>query len=163
MIYSATSTMPEIAVIADTSCLISLSRIEALHILKALYREVYITDEIANEFGETLPEWILVRRVADKQHQQILATILDVGEASALALAFEFEKALLILDDLKGRREAARLGFQITGTLGVLSRGRSTGIIPELKPYIEKLVAAEFRISPQVLEELLLKSGELKK
>jgi predicted nucleic acid-binding protein len=85
---------------------------------------------------------------------------LDEGEASAIALAYEFEKTLLILDDLKGRREALRLGFQITGTLGVLSKARSKGIIPFLRPYLDKLIAADFRISPEVLEELLIKSGE---
>ena len=54
-----------------------------------------------------------------------------------------------------------RLGFQITGTLGILSKARSTGIIPALKTLMVKQGAAGFRISPQVLEELLLKSGEL--
>jgi predicted nucleic acid-binding protein len=158
MIYAATSTMRELAIIADTSCLISLSRIDCLHILKDLYSEIYITSEIEIEFGEKLPEWILIRKVTDKK--KILSIILDEGEASAIALAYEFEKTLLILDDLKGRREALRLGFQITGTLGVLSKARSKGIIPFLRPYLDKLIAADFRISPEVLEELLIKSGE---
>lgn len=160
MIYAATSTMRELAIIADTSCLISLSRIDCLHILKDLYSEIYITSEIEIEFGEKLPEWILIRKVTDKKNKQILSAILDDGEASAIALAYEFEKTLLILDDLKGRREALRLGFQITGTLGVLSKARSKGIIPFLRPYLDKLIAADFRISPEVLEELLIKSGE---
>lgn len=152
--------MREVVVIADTSCLISLSRIEGLHLLKALYNEIYITHEVANEFGEAIPEWISIRKVTDQHNQQILSTILDEGEASAIALAYEFEKTLLILDDLKGRKEAIRLGFQITGTLGILSKARSTGIIPALKPQIDKLLAAGFRISPKVYEELLVKSGE---
>jgi hypothetical protein len=66
-----------------------------------------------------------------------------------------------LLDDQKGGKEAMRLGFQITGTLGILSKVRSTGIIPALKTLMVKQGAAGFRISPQVLEELLLKSGEL--
>ena len=152
--------MREVVVIADTSCLISLSRIEGLHLLKALYSEIYITHEVANEFGEAIPEWISIRKVTDLHNQQILSMILDEGEASAIALAYEFEKTLLILDDLKGRKEAIRLGFQITGTLGILSKARSTGIIPALKPQIDKLLAAGFRISPKVYEELLVKSGE---
>lgn len=57
-----------------------------------------------------------------------------------------------LLDDLKGRKEAMRLDFQITGTLGILSKARSTVIIPALKPLMVKLVAAGFRISPQVLK-----------
>ena len=153
--------MREVVVIAYTSCLISLSRIQGLQLLQALYSEIYVTQEIAEEFGEALPEWIVIRKVSDPHNQQILSTILDEGEASAIALAYEFERTLLILDDLKGRKEAVRLGFQITGTLGILSKAYRTGIIPELKSPIDKLLAAGFRIAPQVYEELLKQSGEL--
>ena len=152
--------MREVVVIADTSCLISLSRIEALAVLKDLYSEIYITREIANEYGEDLPEWITVREVTDLHNQQILSGILDDGEASAIALAYQYEKTLLILDDLKGRKEAVRLGFRITGTLGVLSKAHRIGLIPELSPYIDKLKEAGFRISPQILHELLTKRGK---
>lgn len=96
-----------------------------------------------------------MRDFNSKDQMRILSVLLDKGEASAISLAFEFEKVLLILDDLKGRKEAVRLGFRITGTLGVLVRARSMGIIPELRPHIEKLLASGFRISAQVLELLL--------
>ncbi len=55
--------MPNTTVIADTSCLIALSKIEGIELLKELYQEVYITEEIALEFGETLPEWIRIESV----------------------------------------------------------------------------------------------------
>lgn len=155
MIFIMTSAMHEVVVIADTSCLIALSNIQGISILRDLYRVVYITPEIADEFGEALPEWIIVRDFNSKDQMRILSVLLDKGEASAISLAFEFEKVLLILDDLKGRKEAVRLGFRITGTLGVLVRARSMGIIPELRPHIEKLLASGFRISAQVLELLL--------
>jgi len=38
--------MPEKIVIADTSCLIALTNIEAINILKELYQEIFITEEI---------------------------------------------------------------------------------------------------------------------
>ena len=40
--------------------------------------------------------------------------------ASAIALAYNYEEVVLILDDLKARKEATKLGFKITGTLGIL-------------------------------------------
>jgi predicted nucleic acid-binding protein len=43
--------------------LIALSKIEGIELLKELYQEVYITEEIALEFGETLPEWIRIESV----------------------------------------------------------------------------------------------------
>jgi len=152
--------MPNITVIADTSCLIALSKIEGIELLKELYQEVYITEEIAFEFGETLPEWIRIENVKNKKYQQLLDLYLDLGEASAIALALEKVEVLLILDDLKGRKEAEKLGFRITGTLGILFKAKKEGLITELKPYIEKLKAVGFRLSSKIEEEILRKSNE---
>lgn len=153
--------MPNITVIADTSCLIALSKIEAFELLKELYKEVYITEEIALEFGENLPEWIRIENVKNKKYQQLLDLYLDLGEASAIALALEKVDVLLILDDLKGRKEAEKLGFKITGTLGILFKAKKVGIIPELKSHIEKLKVVGFRLSPKIEEEILRKSYEI--
>ena len=153
--------MPSIIVIADTSCLIALSKIEAIELLKELYEEIYITEEIALEFGESLPEWIIIENVKNKTYQQLLDIYLDLGEASAIALALEKVDVLLILDDLKGRKEAAKLGFRITGTLGILFKAKKVGLIPELKFYIEKLKAAGFRLSSKIENEILRRSNEI--
>jgi len=152
--------MPKIAVIADTSCLIALSKIEAIELLRKLYENVYITEEIALEFGEITPQWIIIDNVKNKGYQKLLDLSLDLGEASAIALALEMDDVLLILDDIKGRKEAERLGFKITGTLGILFKAKKLGYITELKPYIEKLKDVGFRISPKIEEEILRKSDE---
>ena len=153
--------MPNITVIADTSYLIALSKIEAIELLNELYEEIYITDEIALEFGESLPEWVIIENVKNKKYQQLLDLYLDLGEASAIALALEKVDVLLILDDLKGRKEAEKLGFRITGTLGILFKAKREGLITELKSYIEKLKAVGFRISPKIEEDILIKSKEI--
>jgi predicted nucleic acid-binding protein len=152
--------MPEIIVIADTSCLIVLSRIDALELLCRPYRRVVITEDIRDEYGEPFPAWIEVAPVEDIKYQRLLEAFLDKGESSAIALAVTLENVLLILDDLKGRKEAKRLGFKITGTLGVLFAAKQKGLISALRPYIERLQAADFRISPSIVKELLSLSGE---
>lgn len=152
--------MLDIIVIADTSCLISLTKIRAIHFLKELYHDIFITEEIASEFGEPLPDWIKVQSAKNKNYQKMLFIQLDKGEASAIALAFELKNVLLILDDLKGRKEAEKLGFKITGTLGVLIKAKKTGLIKELKPYIETLLASGFRVSQNIIDEILLKCNE---
>ena len=43
-------------VISDSSCLIAHHNIDSLKILKDLYNEVIITNEVKNEFGESLPK-----------------------------------------------------------------------------------------------------------
>jgi predicted nucleic acid-binding protein len=153
--------MPNITVIADTSCLIALSKIEAIELLNEIYEKIYITEDIALEFGESLPEWVIIENVKNKKYQQLLGLYLDLGEASAIALALEKVDVLLILDDLKGRKEAEKLGFRITGTLGILFKAKKEGLITELKSYIEKLKAVGFRISPKIEEDILRKSKEI--
>jgi predicted nucleic acid-binding protein len=112
--------MREVAVITDTSCLIAFTKTGALGLLRQLYAKIIVTEDICTEFGEPLPEWIEIRTVVNKKYQQLLELYLDKGESSAIALAMEIENALLIIDDLKARKEAKRLGFPVTGTLGVL-------------------------------------------
>ncbi len=152
--------MPEKVVIADTSCLIALANISAIELLKDLYSKVYITKEIAFEFGEQLPEWIKQHNAENHIYQQLLEIHLDPGEASAIALAIEMDHALLIIDELKGMKEAKKLGLLITGTFGVLLKAKSIGLISELKPLLDKLKANGFRIAPSIENEILRKSND---
>jgi predicted nucleic acid-binding protein len=154
--------MPETLVITDTSCLIVLSKVGLLDILRQLYRQVVISTTIAEEYGEEIPEWIHVQTVINQTYQGLLEAILDPGESSAIALALEIEpdNVLLVIDELKGRKEAKRLGLRITGTLGVLYAAKQKGIIPFIKPYIIQLQTNGFRVSQTIIEELLLLSNE---
>jgi len=152
--------MHDIVVITDTSCLIALAKINALELLNLLYHKVIVTKEICEEYGEPLPEWIEIKPVKNKKYQQLLELLLDRGEASAIALALEMGNVLLIVDDLKARKEAKRLGLQMTGTLGVLYALKQKGFISALKPYIDVLQSIDFRIAPNIVSELLLLCGE---
>lgn len=76
-------------VIADTSCLILYSKIEITHILHSLYSDVTVTPEIANEFGEPLPEWGNIQNASPKNISLFETYNLGAGETSALALALE--------------------------------------------------------------------------
>lgn len=153
--------MPDrMLVITDTSCLIALTRIGEMELLRKLYASIVVTDVIAREFGEPLPEWIEVCKVANAVYQQLLEATLDPGEASAIALAMETDNALLVIDDLKGRKEAKRLGLKITGTLGLFYKAKEAGIVPKLAPLLEALQEAGFRIAPEIINELLRMANE---
>jgi len=151
--------MPE--VICNTSPLIVLERIASLSLLEAMYGRVVITPEIEKEFGQPLPDYLAVRAVKDNGCSRILQTILDAGEASAIALALETEDSLLILDDLKARQIAQKSGIRLTGTLGVLLGAKSRKIIPSVAPLIERLKSQGFWISEELQSEVLRLAGEL--
>lgn len=57
--------MPEM--ISNTSCLIVLDNIGMSHVLKDLYGNITITEEVAIEFGKELPDWIIIEKVSDKR------------------------------------------------------------------------------------------------
>jgi len=152
--------MPETIVITDTSCLIALSKIEALEILHKLYKRVIVSKEIAEEFAEELPVWFEILEVSNKNYQRILENSLDKGESSAIALAFELGDVVLVLDDLKARKEAQKLGFKITGTLGVLFSAKEKNIISSLKLYLDRLQQTDFRIAENIVFELLKRSNK---
>ena len=146
-------------VIADTSCFILLDKIGEIDLLKFLFGEVVTTDVIASEFGAPLPRWVIIRSA--KNTYLPFALDLDPGEASAITLALESVPSLLILDDGKGRKAAQRLGLNITGSLGIFLKAKNAGIIPAIKPIVQKVQQTNFRYTQAVLEEILSLAGEL--
>jgi len=147
-------------VISDTSTLILLQKIDELLILKKVYGELVTTQEIAGEYGDDLPDWIKVKSLSDKKYFEFLATQVDLGEASAIALASEYDDSLLLLDDLKARKLAAKLNFKFTGVLGVLHKAKQMSHIDKIKPLIDKLLASDFRISENIIREILKLNNE---
>lgn len=148
-------------IISDTSCFIILSKIEKLYLLKSVYCQIVTTSDIVEEFGEQLPDWIIIEHVADKSRQRILELQIDRSESSAIALALETQNCTLILDDFKARKIAQQLGITITGTIGVIVKAKLNGIIPSIKPYIEKIKETNFRISAEIELQALKEAEEL--
>lgn len=148
-IFQATSLMHK-TVISDTSCLIILSNIDHLEILKEVYGQIYTTPEIASEYGETLPDWIKIMTVNDKFRQTLLEIQLDKGESSAIALSLEIPGSILILDDYKARKIAGQLKLKYTGTIGVLVKAKRNGILPAIKPVLSRMKQKGFRLSVEI-------------
>ncbi len=103
----------------------------------------------------------MIETVKDTNQQSLLEAEVDKGEASAIALAIETTNSLLILDDMKARKLAAKLSLQFTGTLGVFLKAKQAGIIPAIKPVLEKIQNTDFRFSEDIFKEILKSSNEL--
>lgn len=148
-------------IIADTSCFIVLTKIGEIDLLQKIYGEVFTTPEVAEEFDEPLPNWVIIRSPLDRFRQTILESQLDRGESSAIALALDFEYSTVILDDLKARKMAEYLGVNYTGTIGVIVKAKLNGIILSIKPFLGKLKQTDFRISEELEMESLRQAKEL--
>ena len=151
--------MPEL-IIADASCLIVLTKIGRLELLRQLYGTATTTPIVAAEYGLPLPAWIRQEVAADAARQQHLALLVDAGEASAIALALERPGCTLILDDYKARKTAEKLSVQLTGTFGILLRAKRQGLVPAVKPLLDQIRETNFRFSAALEMSVLKQAGE---
>ena len=147
-------------VIAEASCFILLDKIGELNILQKVFKQVVTTDVVSGEFVKALPDWIKVEPVENNRYQELLQIEVDPGEASIIALAFQYNNPVLILDDYKARKLADRLKLTYTGTLGILLKAKESGDIVSVKSILGKIQQTNFRFSDRILQEILHQAGE---
>ncbi len=111
-------------VVSDTYPIINLAAIGRLDILATLYGQILIPDAVYMEIvlaGAGLPgaddvraaSWIETRSIADLTLASGLQLELDRGEAEAISLAVDTHADLLLMDERRGRKAAARIGVPV--------------------------------------------------
>lgn len=91
---------------------------------------------------------------------EILAWDLGAGETAVISLAMASNDSICVLDDLAARNCAAVFQVPVIGTLGVLLKAKIAGLIPTLKPEVDRLVSVGSMLSDQVIQEALHLAGE---
>ena len=144
--------MPE--VITDTSPLQYLYQLAQLDLLPTLYGQIRMPQAVADELaqgrvqGISLPDppdlfWITVCPMPSSSLIPNLPN-LGAGEREALSLAIAIPDFLVILDDALARSYAQQLNLSLTGTLGVLLKGKQSGYVDALTPLLEQTRYLEF-------------------
>jgi uncharacterized protein len=158
-------------IVADAGPLIALAKIEQLPLLKVLFSEVRIPQTVFNETcaDTTRADANAIRTFAnahatlhaDREDalSKQLQMELDAGEAQAIALAQSLRCTLLI-DDLLGRAVARRRGVPIVGVIGMLLQAKRMGHLTHVRPLLEALNAAQYRISTALFNEAIRLAGE---
>ena len=147
-------------VISDTSSFILLDKIGEIDLLRQSFDKVYTTPVVAREFGILLPEWIIVQTPEDSVQEAKLNGLMDPGEASVLALATEIPDCYILVDDNKARRYAQQIGQKYIGTLGLILRAKRSGIIPLVRPLLEKVEQTNFWASDGIYAFIRSEAGE---
>lgn len=145
-------------VVTNSTCLISLERIGYLQLLADLFEPVFIPPKVQEEFASSVA-WLKLKAPRNSALVTALNHIIGPGEAEAIALAAE-DQTLPILDDLKARQWAKRLGIRIIGTVGVLLRAKHHHLVQSVHPLLEALKNAGFHVSSSLEEEALRLAGE---
>lgn len=137
-------------VVADSSCLISLSRIGKLDVLHKLFGGIIIPEAVYYEVvvrGEGRigaeevknAKWIRKQKVKNALAVRAFKVNLGAGESEAIALASESKADFLILDDFKARQTAEELSLEVIGTVAVLHKAEEKGIIDNLQSVLQDL------------------------
>lgn len=131
--------------VSNTSPIILLEKAGHLWILEKLFKEVIIPPAVDIEWlrpgGYKVPNWLSVTKLSleAKHNAENLKKKIDSGEAEAIALFQTIKADWLLLDDLKGRKQAKSMGLPVVGTIGILVTAKRKRIIPELTPIINTL------------------------
>jgi predicted nucleic acid-binding protein len=163
-------------VVADTSPLNYLVLIGEIELLPRLYNRILIPqavmDELKHPAAPTLvsgfaahpPAWLRIEKMDEPGLPQPGASIadLDSGELAAIILAEAHPNALLLMDEIAGRAEAARRGIRSIGTLGILRDAALSGLL-DLAAAFQKLQTTSFRLPATIVAELLTQDSMRKK
>lgn len=144
-------------VIADSTCLIGLSKISRLALLPALFGRITLAPAVWHEVvvqgqgrsGSAEVQnanWIDVTQVRDLQAVEVLRQELGAGESQSMVLAQELHASLVILDDARARRKAQQLGLSIAGTAALLHRAQELALISDAAQAIDELRIVGFRV-----------------
>lgn len=132
-------------VISDTTPIISLVKINQLHLLEKLFGKVLIPRAVYCELTENVIyeeeavqirncPFLLHEEVKNQESVKILRNVtgLDAGESEAIVLYEELHADFIVIDERKGRKVAKQLALKHIGTVGIL-----------LQAYDEKMITAE--------------------
>ena len=147
------------AVISDSACLISLSKIDHLFLLQKLFATIYIPQAVEQEVGLDLP-WLKVASPQNNSLVKALRLSLGAGESEVIALALEKSECIALIDDKQARRIASEMGVEIIGTVGLLLQAKRAGHLDSIGPVMDKLQEVGFRIGKSLYQHALQLAGE---
>lgn len=161
--------MHGLSVIANSSPLIHLARLERLDILFSLYQEIVIPEAVFEEIvvnGHQRPgslairqhceeKLIHVKKITDEKLFRAFKRELDYGEAAVLTLAMETRHDLILLDEYEARKTASLYHLKYTGFIGVILKAYKAGLIKNFKATLDQAIKNGFYINHELYKQLM--------
>ncbi|CAN2040438.1 DUF3368 domain-containing protein [Candidatus Magnetomoraceae bacterium gMMP-15] len=159
-------------VVSNTTPLIGLASIKRFNLLQHIFGEIYIAEAVCEEatFSKSnkaigkyeilSSKWIHTLKVRNRKMVEKLLNELDLGEAESIVLALEIDADWVLMDERKGRQKLLEMGLNKIGTVGILLKAKNMGLLPFVRPELEKLCRKGFRLSQAVIDRVLKHAGE---
>jgi len=158
-----------VSIACNAGPFIALAGIAQLGLLRDLIGEVLVADDVKSEVEaggksgaglfQSAP-WLRVTNLSRKI-DPLLTSLLDIGEAATISLALQEPAALVLMDEVKGRRVARNVyGLAVIGTGRVLVEARRAALISEVRPLIEQMRAGGYWLADTIVAEILRQAGE---
>ena len=154
-------------IVINTGPLIALARMDALDAIGQLPVEFLCPSEVRQELDEgaaqgyavIVPSWLTVIPLSVPLSALSVAA-LDSGEAAVIQLAIEQGRLRVSIDELQGRRIAGALGLKTVGSLGLVARAKTLGIIQAIRPLVERATQGGIHYHPALVNQVLKAAGE---
>jgi predicted nucleic acid-binding protein len=157
--------------VVNASPLITLGKVSGLWLFEKMCSDLVIPEGVVWEIDQGSADdpariWIhregthFVRRLEDI-HPVVIAWDLGKGETDVLSWAYFNREYEAVLDDRAARNCASSLGLRYRGTLGVMLLAKKEGVLPQIKPLVNKLVDSGFRINEEVLRSVYKLANEV--
>lgn len=158
-------------VICNATPLISLSSVKKLHLLKDLFGEIIIPEQVYNEvavagadkYGSAEVKgcpWIKVQKTNDNILKSYLMQTLDEGEAEVIVLADELKADLVIIDERLARQYVDKAKLNLIGTLGIIANAKQEGLIPDARGLIQEMLSKGRWFNKLLINRILTELGE---
>ncbi|ACF13805.1 nucleic acid-binding protein contains PIN domain-like protein [Chloroherpeton thalassium ATCC 35110] len=156
-------------IVSNTTPIISLSSIGKIDILKDLFNEIIISEAVYDEikekksygYDEVELDFIKVQSIKGEIYRDLLLNQLDLGEAETIILAKEINADYVLIDENIGYKIARNSGLDVIRTLSILLKAKEKGIISEIKPLLDEMIAKGRWYSKNVYVKFLSRINEL--
>ena len=122
-------------------------------------KEILQKEDIASEKLKVLLKSndVVVAQAKNLRMVEALCRKLGRGESEAIVVAMENSGDLVVLDDHVARVEAARIGLNVKGTLGIIRRLMDLDIIRyELDELYQDLSEMKFRVKRSIFDGIFM-------
>jgi predicted nucleic acid-binding protein len=156
--------------VVNASPIISLTKIDRIHLLSDLCDQIVIPQGVADEinqggYADSAVTWLQQTgkafiQAAPEIDSKVANWDLGLGESQVLSWVISHTGYEAIIDDLAARKAAQILQIPVRGTLAVIVLAKQMGHISSVKQDLENLVEVGLRISPVVFAQALTLAEE---